>query len=75
MPVSGRVGARAQVGSARRIAAHVVPGGRLLPRDGRRARANLSRLRRSVEKVHATGRALYYTREGWSQLLKGYAGE
>jgi 3-deoxy-D-manno-octulosonic acid kinase len=47
--------------------------GRVLPRYGRWARANLARLRRSLEKVHATGRALYYTREGWSQLLKGYA--
>lgn len=46
--------------------------GRLLPRDGRWARANLARLRRSLEKVHATGRALYYTRAGWSELLDGY---
>lgn len=40
---------------------------------GRWTRANLTRLRRSLEKVHATGAALYYTREGWNALLDGYA--
>lgn len=49
--------------------------GRRRPLDGRWARANLSRLRRSLEKVHATGRALYYTRAGWSALLDGYASQ
>lgn len=46
--------------------------GRRRRRDGRWARKNLARLRRSLEKVHATGRALYYTRAGWSALLDGY---
>lgn len=36
-------------------------------------RANLARLQRSLEKVHATGRALYYTQAGWEALLGGYA--
>ena len=38
----------------------------------RRARSNLARLKRSLEKVHATGRALYFTRAGWQALLEGY---
>lgn len=38
----------------------------------RRARSNLARLKRSLEKVHATGRALYYSRAGWRALLEGY---
>lgn len=42
-------------------------------RNPRRARANLARLKRSLDKVHATGRALYYTRAGWQALLEGYA--
>lgn len=40
---------------------------------GRWTRANLARLRHSLEKVHATGAALYYTRDGWDALLDGYA--
>lgn len=47
--------------------------GRRRRRDGRWARKNLGRLRRSLEKVHATGRALYYTPAGWRALLDGYA--
>ncbi len=39
---------------------------------GRWTRANLARLRHSLEKVHATGAALYYTRDGWDALLDGY---
>ena len=38
----------------------------------RLARQNLARLKRSLEKVHATGRALYYSRAGWQALLEGY---
>jgi 3-deoxy-D-manno-octulosonic acid kinase len=42
-------------------------------RGGRRwRRANLARLRRSLEKVHATGRALYFTESGWTALLSAY---
>jgi 3-deoxy-D-manno-octulosonic acid kinase len=40
---------------------------------GRWTRANLARLRHSLEKVHATGAALYYTRDGWNELLNGYS--
>ncbi len=38
-------------------------------------RANLFRLRRSLEKVHATGRALYYSRAGWDALIATYMGQ
>jgi 3-deoxy-D-manno-octulosonic acid kinase len=47
--------------------------GALLTPDGAWTRGTLARLKRSLEKVHATGRALYYTPEGWNQLLGGYA--
>lgn len=46
--------------------------GRRRRAGGRWQRANLARLRHSLEKVHATGRALYYTRRGWRALLSGY---
>lgn len=47
--------------------------GTLLAPDGAWTRSNLARLKRSLEKVHATGEALYYTPDGWNQLLDGYA--
>lgn len=43
--------------------------------DRRRARQNLARLKHSLEKVHATGRALYYSRAGWQALTAGYRGD
>lgn len=46
--------------------------GRRRKRGGRWRRANLARLRRSLEKVHATGRALYFTEAGWTALLSAY---
>jgi len=48
--------------------------GRLRTPHARWQRGNLSRLRRSLEKVHATGRALYYSRSGWATLLNAYGG-
>lgn len=46
--------------------------GRRRKSRGRWRRANLARLRRSLEKVHATGRALYFTEPGWTALLSAY---